>query len=328
TDNNNISINDLNRLYRKFFQPVEPFLSKEKTLIIIPDGVLYQLPFEMLVTKKGQSYSDSRYILHDYPVAYSVSTGLFIDRLQRESKAPLNYGGFAVTQFPELPALEFATEQVQKAAAVFGRSDYFENERSTKDRLTAKGGEYKILEFATHALVSDAEPLYSKIALWNTIDSIRSDEWLYVHEVYNLKLDADLVSLSGCKTGLGTLTSGEGFIGFNQAFSFAGAASLLMSFWPAEDEATSSVLNIFYENLNKGFSRAEALRRAKLHYLETAHELKRSPHYWASFTLWGNPKPIHFNPSMMWLWIGFGCGLLITISVMFRFKRSSKRPNF
>lgn len=321
---NNIAIHDLNRLYRMIFQPIEPYLSKEKTLVIVLDGVLYQLPFEMLVTKSGRSYSDSRYILHDYPIVYSVSTRLFIDRLRRESKAPLNYAGFAVTTFTDLPSLKFVREQVKNAASIFGRSDYFEDDASTKDKLAVQGSEYKILELATHALVSDAEPLYSKIALWDAVDSIRSDEWLYVHEVYNLKLDADLVSLSGCRTGLGTLTSGEGFIGFNQAFSFAGAASLLMSFWPAEDEATSSVLNVFYNDLNKGFSRAEALRHAKLQYLETAHELKRSPHYWASFTLWGNPKPIRFNPSLMWLWIGFGCGFAVTLGIMIRLKRHSK----
>lgn len=322
--NNAIPLNDLNRLYRMIFQPIEPYLSKEKTLAIVPDGVLYQLPFEMLVTKSGRSYSDSRYILHDYPIVYSVSARLFIDRLRRESKAPLNYAGFAVTTFTDLPSLKFVREQVKNAASIFGRSDYFEDDASTKDKLAVQGGEYKILELATHALVSDAEPLYSKIALWDAVDSIRSDEWLYVHEVYNLKLDADLVSLSGCRTGLGTLTSGEGFIGFNQAFSFAGAASLLMSFWPAEDEATSSVLNVFYNDLNKGSSRAEALRHAKLQYLETAHELKRSPHYWASFTLWGNPKPIRFNPSLMWLWIGFGCGFAVTLGIMIRLKRHSK----
>jgi len=112
----------------------------------------------------------------------------------------------------------------------------------------------------------------------------------------NLKLNADLVTLSGCKTGLGKLSRGEGLIGLTRAFLYAGASSLLVSLWSV-DESTSKLMKHFYQNLRKGQNKAAALRNAKLKLLKTRRNgiSFAHPYLWAPFILVGQNRQIDLN---------------------------------
>ena len=105
--------------------------------------------------------------------------------------------------------------------------------------------------------------------------------------ILRLKLNADLVTLSACRTGLGKLVNGEGVLGLTRAFLYAGTRSVLASLWNVNDTATAQLMTAFYRNLKRGLSKDEALRQAKLELLHGKQPSWRHPYFWASFVLIG-----------------------------------------
>jgi CHAT domain-containing protein len=138
--------------------------------------------------------------------------------------------------------------------------------------------------------VDESQPMYSLIAFAQNEDP-KEDGFLHTYEVFNLKLNADLVTLSACETGLGKLSRGEGLIGLTRGFIYAGAPSVLVSLWSV-DESTAALMKIFYQNLKSGMSKAEALRRAKLKLIDTQENgfSFAHPFLWAPFVLVGEAK--------------------------------------
>ncbi|MFQ5605986.1 MAG: CHAT domain-containing protein, partial [bacterium] len=113
------------------------------------------------------------------------------------------------------------------------------------------------------------------------------DGYLQTYEVYNLDLNADLAVLSGCNTGLGRLSRGEGLMGMSRAFLYAGVPSLVASLWPVNDESTAELMKHFYHNLRMGLPKNRALQKAKL-ALSRSEDWKRDPFYWGAFVLIGD----------------------------------------
>ena len=143
---------------------------------------------------------------------------------------------------------------------------------------------YKYVHFATHGQVNESKPELSRIFLSPTDGE---DGSLYTGEIYNLKINADLVTLSACETGLGKIAKGEGIVGLSRALQYAGANNLVVSLWQVADESTSQLMIKFYDqhlhNDYEGYNRA--LRAAKLSLLNS--EEYQSPYYWAPFILVG-----------------------------------------
>jgi CHAT domain-containing protein len=143
------------------------------------------------------------------------------------------------------------------------------------------------IQFATHGIADEEEPDLASLVL--TDDAGADDGLLQVHEIFNLKLSADLVVLSACETGLGKKVSGEGLIGLSQAFFYAGAPSVVASLWPVSDQTSTPDLMVrFYRELDGGADKAEALRRARLSAIAEGHA---HPYFWAPFVLLGDPDP-------------------------------------
>lgn len=145
--------------------------------------------------------------------------------------------------------------------------------------------QYRIIHFATHALVNGKTPELSGIVLSLTDEQGQSlDGFLRLHEIFNLQLNADLVVLSGCKTALGKDVKGEGLIGLTRGFMYAGARRVVASLWSVEDRATSELMKQFYKAyLSDRINVAAALRAAQIDMIKA----KKAPYYWAAFTLQG-----------------------------------------
>ncbi|MEW6125732.1 MAG: CHAT domain-containing tetratricopeptide repeat protein [Acidobacteriota bacterium] len=145
--------------------------------------------------------------------------------------------------------------------------------------------QYRIIHFATHALLNGKTPELSGIVLSLTDEAGKSvDGFLRLHEIYNLQLNADLVVLSGCKTALGKDVKGEGLIGLTRGFMYAGARSVVASLWSVEDRATAELMKQFYKAyLGNQLTTAAALRAAQVEMIKA----KKAPYYWAAFTLQG-----------------------------------------
>jgi CHAT domain-containing protein len=161
------------------------------------------------------------------------------------------------------------------------------------NRATALGpnlSQYQIIHFATHGLLNSQHPELSGVVLSLFDEEGRpQDGFLRLHDIYNLKLAADLVVLSACKTGLGKEIKGEGLVGLTRGFFYAGAPRVVASLWKVDDRATAELMKLFYQRmLRDGLRPAEALRKAQIDMLKQPRWA--APYYWAGFTLQGEWK--------------------------------------
>ena len=298
------------RLYRLLLAPVEDRFSG-KDLVIVPDGPLSTVPFDaLLVRDVGPNEKGSRelpYLLRDHAVSYAYSATLLLQGVGRKKEpAPNEYVAFAPVfaegsppsgrDAPEyLPATRqevtdvlglFRAKQGFFGRFFSGRSQVYIGPQATEGRVkSAELARYRYVHFATHGLVNEEHPGLSRLLLMPESGS-GEDGVLHLGEVYNLRLNADLVVLSACDTGLGRIARGEGIIGLSRGFLYAGAKSLLVSLWPVSDDATSSLIVDFYTELLGGRPKSQALREAKLRIM-ARHPEYAKPYYWSALVLVG-----------------------------------------
>jgi CHAT domain-containing protein len=188
-------------------------------------------------------------------------------------------------------------------------------------------GQYRIIHFATHGLVDYEHPELSGLVLSLVDENGKAqDGFLRLHDIYNLKLNADLVVLSACNTGLGKEVRGEGLMGLTRGFMYAGAGGVAASLWKVDDEATAELMKQFYEGMfTKGLTPAAALREAQL----SMWRQKRwhAAYYWAAFVIQGqyNQKENGHLPGRRVEWIvalgGVSAALIIILILIARRRR-------
>jgi CHAT domain-containing protein/tetratricopeptide (TPR) repeat protein len=187
--------------------------------------------------------------------------------------------------------------EVEEIAKLFAKNQtdlYFENSASeenvkAKDRLS----QYRIVHFSAHGLVNEKRPRFSGIVLSlpkvdnEGIPLSEEDGLLSAYEIFDLKLNADLVVLSACQTGMGKEIKGEGMMGLMRAFMYAGTPSVVVSLWNVNDRSAADLMIRFYKNLwkpgSEKLNKAEALRKAQLEIIEMGSK----PYHWAPFILVG-----------------------------------------
>ena len=276
-----------------FKQLIPKKIGKSTTLIILPDGVIGTLPFEAFIhmDSEGDSYKDHSFLIKDYAIAYDYSATLLVNR-SRSTKdldesillfAPVNFDSNEV-QMASLPDSEKEVKEIKHLFGGMGAELKVKQFASESFIKSDELGKYKYLHFATHGQVNESKPELSRIFLSPTGDE---DGSLYSGEIYNIKINADLVTLSACETGLGKIAKGEGIVGLSRALQYAGANNLIVSLWAVADESTSKLMIKFYEqHLHNNYNAYNpSLRRAKLDLLNS--EEYQSPYYWAPFILVG-----------------------------------------
>ena len=192
-----------------------------------------------------------------------------------------------------LQRLTFSRSEADAITTLAGADSVFralDFDASRAMALSADLSQYRIIHFATHGLLNSQHPELSGIVLSLVDDHGRQqDGFLRLHDIYNLKLSADLVVLSACKTGLGKEIRGEGLVGLTRGFLYAGAPRVVASLWKVDDRATAELMKQFYRSmLRDGLRPAAALREAQI----SMWRQKRwaAPYYWAGFTLQGEWK--------------------------------------
>ena len=300
------------RLYEKLIAPLIDKISTNR-LIIVPDQSLHFLPFELLLTGSDAArYHQMPFLIRDYMISYTPSVSVLQRMQERRSENPRNLLAMApfnqsIAEFniagdveryagnlSPLPLTRYETSEISKlfrqrrAFMDFffpQKTDVFLHTDASKELLTSTSlQDYSYIHFATHAFVNELNPEFSGIVLWGEDDNPDSGI-VYVADIYNLNMNADLVVLGACETGLGTMYRGEGLIGFTRAFIYAGAANLLVSKWRVSDQPTSKLMIHFYEFMKDGFSYSEALQLAKLELID--HPEYAAPVNWAAFILQG-----------------------------------------
>jgi CHAT domain-containing protein len=287
-----------NRLYRRLIRPIQELIPQQQEWIIVPDGMLYYLPFESLPAEEG-----SRSLLETTTISYRFSSSFLIkspvaDQKKFSSYEVLGFAPFAgqggsfdppgsngqpVSTLPRLPASRGEIEGLPGSV--------YTDSLATKKRFLEEMNKYPVIHLATHAVSSPDNPSESFIAFYPQNRS-RAEDCLFLEELYGLNMNkTKLVIISACETGQGELVSDEGVISLARAFAYAGCESTICSLWRADDKATSAILGKFHIYLQKGYSKSKALQQAKLDYLKS-DALNKSPAYWAHLVLIGDDGPV------------------------------------
>lgn len=272
-------------------------ITSEK-LVVLPTARLSIIPFEALLTKRaGDTQNDFKalpYLVKETSVQYEFSASLLMQKLKsKTSNAQPSILLCAPVSFPQesgLPELPGTEAEVNEIARLFKSKSlvnklYCNTDASEKAFKSIDLMQYTFLHFATHGVVDEEHPELSRIFLRS--DTQAEDGNLFTGEIYNLQLDAQLVTLSACQTGLGKISKGEGVIGLSRALVYAGARNIVVSFWSVADESTSELMQEFYKRLldKPSDAYAKSLRHAKLQLIGSDNH--SSPYYWAPFILIG-----------------------------------------
>lgn len=296
-------LNLLHNVYKAYFAGNIP--TGIEHIYMIPDGIFYRIPIEILPvepTNSKNSYGSSRYLIEDYSVSYlNTLTDLVND--SKQTNFTYDLAGFGVSNFseaghPELPNLPFSPREVTNSAKQlnkFKNNQFYIDDRSTESNFRNIAGRAKIIHLATHSKVDDENPLFSSLYMYsdkntNEQDSTenKNDGIVHAYELFDLNLNADLIFLSSCESGSGGYLKGSGILGFSRAFAYAGAKSLSINLWPIRDQTASEISSKFYASLNRGNNKADALRDARLHYLNNSNS---DPYLWGAFIMYGNIDP-------------------------------------
>ena len=268
-----------------------------RRLRIVPDGPLALLPFEVLPFNKDELLIQ-RFAISYAPAARRSNPSRPVPSRIRWPWQP-SLAGFADPRagapastddsfdkhvWPPLP--HSRTETTEIARIVGGHTEVYLGADARKDRV-ATAAKYPVLHFATHAQADMQDPDRSFILLAPASQKAQQYDYLFSKEISGGAFGhADLVTLSACETNVGVIVPGEGLRSFSEAFLGAGARSVLNSLWSVGDTSTEELMTRFYARLARGDTAAEALRTAKLDFIN--HPQSRHPAHWAAFVLNGD----------------------------------------
>jgi CHAT domain-containing protein/Tfp pilus assembly protein PilF len=313
-------------LYETLLGPVEDWLEAASRILVIPDGPLHSLPFAALVRRPADCDAEPQYLMQWKPLHVAVSSTVYAELLKgradhagRPEPGSLiavgdpDYGAAAPERMPDrgldpirgstLAPLPASRAEVEAIQAIWGDSAMtILGPEATEERVKAVAPGARVLHLATHGLLDERFPLNSSLALTppEELTENRDNGFLQAWEILEeLRLEADLVTLSACNSGRGKEVAGEGLLGLSFALQFAGARSILASLWSVSDQSTSILMARFYTYLAAGKSKDEALRQAQLDLLtgpvpiagENGQEAELDashPFHWAAFQLLGD----------------------------------------
>lgn len=261
------------KLHGQLIEPLAGYLGNSK-LVIVAHGPLHYLPFNAL--HDGRTFMIDRYSLRMLP---SASVIKYV-----RGQAIAKPGEVLALGNPDLgdPKMDLANAQAEAIAVTRGRSQskVLLRKQANETAFRQYGESFRYIHFATHGEFNSEAPLKSALLLSKDGES---DGLLTVDKLYSLKLDADLVTLSACETGIGKIASGDDVVGLSRGFLYAGSRSIVASLWKVDDLATSYLMTTFYDQLRRGDKR-EALRQAQ------KETMKKYPHpfFWAAFQLTGS----------------------------------------
>lgn len=292
--------------------PAGRLLAGKKALVVVADGALHRLPFEVLFTPGTSASGDLRrwpYLVRNFAVSYVPSASV-LAQLQNDARevAPKGFIAFGDPLYEHsagssslrvmsaasrinLQRLPYSRTEIDGIARLFPKDDaalFFGAEASEENvKSPERLGRYRIVHFSTHGYINEARPRFSGLVLSLPANVPQSEDGvLSAYEIFDLKLKADLVVLSACETGLGKEIRGEGLMSLTRAFMYAGTPSVVVSLWNVSDETAADLMIRFYRHLKTpGMSKSQALRLAQLETIED----NGFPFFWAPFVLIGKP---------------------------------------
>jgi CHAT domain-containing protein/lipopolysaccharide biosynthesis regulator YciM len=289
-------------LYEKLIAPAGGRLDKAEQLVIIPDGFLHEVPFDVLVTDDADpdaGWESQPFLAREHATVYAPSATIFVKlHAHKKRKYDLDLVAYGDPDFALLgdgasfEPLPHAREEIaaigenvedSKQEVRLGADA---NEAALKQQLN--GGSSRVYHFATHGLVNPVEPAASCVVLCPDPAHVE-DGYLNTLEILSMTTNGGMVVVSACETALGRVSRGEGVVGLSRAFVASGAGGVVASLWAVSDESTSELMKVFYEKmLGNKRPAGRALRDARLALIED--ERYSHPFYWSPFIVIGTDK--------------------------------------
>jgi CHAT domain-containing protein len=255
-----------------------------KTVVVLGDPVFdkndERVNIRLATTRPAESKANAAPSSAD-----AIDLTRSIERASRDVDGDEGRGGRA-----RLPFTRQEAKAILALAPADSRWEAIDFDASRATAISNELSQYRYVHFATHGFLDNVHPELSGLVLSQVDrDGNEVDGFLRLVEIFNLKLPAELVVLSGCRTGLGKVVNGEGLIGLTRGFMYAGAARVLVSLWDVNDQATAELMARFYRGvLKEKLSPAAALRAAQIE--QQREKGRQSPYFWAGFTLRGEPR--------------------------------------
>jgi CHAT domain-containing protein len=254
-------------------------IDEAKSLTIVAENSLQNIPFETLSTPSGLSLGLKIPIHYSHSLHFENTPIVYKKRFSRNKLAAFapSYDNL------ELDNLDNTSKEITEISKAYTGSFHTGNEATKTNFLKELDG-HNIQHFAMHAILDSSDYEASKLVF-------SENEALRFKEIYALNIPAELVTLSACNTGIGTYRSGEGLMSLSRALVYAGTHAVVHSLWRIPDEETAEIMGYFYTNLKKGLSKDVALKLSKTQFLEN-NPLKQHPYFWAGFVLNGDAQAL------------------------------------
>ncbi len=253
----------LRELYEILIAPIRSLLTA-RHLVIVPHGFLHYLPFHAL-------HDGREYLIDSYSVSYAPSASVYyLCCTKRHAQA----SDSLIIGVPD-PQVPHIVEEVRAVAAALPRPRLFIGEEASEECIRRHGPNSRFVHIATHGLFRQDNPMFSSLRLGNS--------QLTLFDLYNLQLPAELVTLSGCGTGLNVVVGGDELLGLVRGLLYAGAQALLVTLWDVNDRSTADFMKIFYHHLQKEPDKASAARKA----MQDLRDSYPHPYFWAPFCMVG-----------------------------------------
>ncbi|PID93284.1 MAG: hypothetical protein CSA95_08515 [Bacteroidetes bacterium] len=300
-------------LYDILIRPFEKEIAG-KSIIIIPDGKLGYIPFEALITNKPSlekmDYRKAHYLIKDHGISYAYSSTILLenDRQPQKGKkravlayAP-RYQNFRHkdSTLNHLSPIPGTSKEVETICKIYGGKAIIGDD-ATEDSFKSISQDYQIIHLAMHTLINPQQPSFSKLVFAPPHTDAQEDGVLFTDELFHLSLKADMAVLSACQTGDGTIHEGEGILSLARGFFYAGISSVVMTLWPVDDGSSPVIMEAFYRYLRKGYTKEQALQRAKLDLLKHNDPVSSHPKYWAGYVTIGNQAPLRRGPQSCYM---------------------------
>ncbi len=319
-------------LYDQIVHPLVAGLGTGKSAwVVIPDGEIGYLPFECLLTDSvlnPTAFSTHPYLLRDRQISYAYSATLIhqIEEQSGHSKgmrmlsiAPefeQNTAQFASVETfrrENLGPLHYNLQEVLNIASLIGGKTLQAEEASLENFLKL-GPDYGIIHLATHGKADDRKGDFSFLAFSGASSNNQAGR-LYVRDLYDMKLPAEMAVLSACETGIGKLSKGEGIESLARGFFYAGTRSLITTLWSVNDAKTADIMERFYRNLKEGASKDAALQAAKMDYVKEHDDFYSHPYFWSGYIAVGDMRPFPIEDSRFGM-LGGGSLLCLLLGVL------------
>ena len=300
-------------LFELFLQPLLPYI-RDYSLVIVPDAEQSTIPFEILLTKAqpyfpGMDYKTLPYFFKNRDIRYFFSANVALLGVKEQRQWRKNkILGFA-PEFSENPINHYPMEskgvlrnirplhhskrELEFIAQQFD-GDYYLNTDATEGVLCENISQYRVMHFITHTGIDQSHNDASYLLLYPG-DTSKYDGLVRIFELYTKKINADLVVLSTCNGGYGSLKKGEGIGSISRAIAYAGCTNIVYSLWPASSYTTPDIMEDFYQNIDSKVTSGKALNAAKRQFLENGQSIYGHPFFWGNFVYSGNEQTLDLN---------------------------------